>query len=115
MNPQGRLAVALCNIALAIDRVEKKVDAIGRQEGRVLRQGDKIMATLADVQAKVTAEGTVVDSAVTLLKGLKDQLDAAIASNDPAAIQALSDSIGAQTDQLAAAVAANTPTAPPAP
>lgn len=139
MNPTGSLAQALCSIALMVDAVAKhldrfdevfttmaakldelgddhqnildKLDSVLSRESRIQRQGETIMATLADVQAKVAAEGTVVDSAVVLLKGLKDQLDAAIASNDPAALQALSDSIGSQTDTLATAVATNTPAA----
>lgn len=70
------------------------------------------MATLDDVVAAVAAEGTVVDSAVTLLTSLKAALDAAIASGDPTKIQAVSDAIGAQTKALSDAVAANTPAAP---
>ena len=69
------------------------------------------MSALTDLQDKVAALKTVGDSAIALLNGLKAALDAAIASNDPAALQALSDSIGSETDALAAAVAANTATA----
>lgn len=108
----NQMAELLCQIIVLLQQANTKLDSIVSREGRIERQGKLLMATLADVQAKVTAEGTVVDSAVVLLKGLKDQLDAAIASNDPAALQALSDSIGSQTDSLAAAVAANTPVAP---
>lgn len=68
-----------------------------------------IMADLKSLQDQVTAENAVIDSAVVLLEGLKTALDAAIASNDPAALQALSDSIGSETQKLADAVAANTP------
>jgi hypothetical protein len=55
------------------------------------------MATLDDVVAAVAAEDTVIDSAIALLTGLKAALDAAIASGDPAKVQAVSDAIGAQT------------------
>lgn len=93
----------------------------------------KIMATLKDIQdqntallAAVQAEDSVVDSAVVLINGfskqlsdLQAQLAAAIAGNDPTAIQAVSDSmastvsdINAKTTALSTAVAANTaPTA----
>lgn len=71
--------------------------------------GDKIMSTLADVQTAVTAEDTVIDSAVALLQGLAAQV-AALAPNQ-AAIDALAADIKAKTDGLAAAVAANTPAA----
>ena len=75
-----------------------------------IRQLGKTMANeLADLQAKVTASGDATDSAVILLKGLKDKLDAAISSGDPVALQALSDSLGTNTDELAAAILANTP------
>ena len=52
-----------------------------------------IMATLADIQADVASETTVIDSVVTLLSGLHDQLVAALAANDPAALQAVVDSL----------------------
>jgi hypothetical protein len=58
---------------------------------------------------RVTAIETVADSAIELLNGLKTSLDEAIASNDPAAVQALSERLGAQTAELADAVVANTP------
>ena len=76
----------------------------------VLKKEMQIMAALDDLKAAVAAEDTVVDSAVTLLKGLKDALDAAIAAGDPAALTALSADIGAKTKALSDAVAANTPT-----
>lgn len=76
------------------------------------RNQEKIMATLADIQTEVTAEGAVVDSAMTLLSGLSQQLKDALASNDPAAMQKVIDDIDAQKAALAASVAANTPGAP---
>lgn len=73
-------------------------------------QGKIIMATLADVQAAVTAEDTVIDSAVTLLNGLAAQI-AALAPNQ-AAIDALAADVTSKTAALAAAVTANTPVVP---
>ena len=67
------------------------------------------MATLADVQAAVTAEDTVIDSAITLIQGLAAQI-AALPANQ-AAIDALATDVKAKSDALAAAVAANTPAA----
>ena len=73
---------------------------------------EKFMANeLADLQAKVTASGDATDAAVILLTGLKAALDAAIASGNPAALTALSASLGTNTDELAAAIIANTPAA----
>lgn len=77
--------------------------------------GATLMATLADLQAKVAANTSVAASAVTLIQGLKAQLDAAIASGDPAALQALSDQLDAADTSLAAAITSNTPSAPAAP
>ena len=81
----------------------------------ILNQGSEILATLDDESAAVSAEGDVVTSVVALLDGLSAQLAAAIAAADPAAIQAVVDSINAQKQQLADAVVANTPAAPAAP
>jgi hypothetical protein len=62
-----------------------------------------------DLTAKVTALETVQASAIALLQGLKSKLDDAIATGDAAAIQQLSDKLGADTQALADAVTANTP------
>lgn len=75
------------------------------------------MALLDDLKAQVERNAAVDQSAISLLKGLKAQLDAA--GTDPVALKALSDELGANTDSLAAAVVANTPegstTQPPPP
>ena len=73
------------------------------------------MATLADITAAVAAEKTVEDSVVALLQTLSADLKAALASNDPAAMQAVVDQIDANAKALADAVSANTPAAPPTP
>lgn len=80
---------------------------------QILTNQGVIMATLTDVQAAVTAEDTVIDSAIVLLQGLAAQV-AALQPNQ-AAIDALAADIGGKTQALADAVAANTPAAPPAP
>ena len=68
------------------------------------------MATLQDLQTAVTAEDTVIDSAMTLLAGLAAQV-AALAPNQ-AAIDALAKDITDKTAALSAAVVANTPATP---
>lgn len=97
---------------------------------KTLTQGQKsIMATLADLKTqvvalatKVAAETTVETSIETLLtsvaasqKDLAAQLAAALANNDPAAMQEVSDSLTASSTaldaniaNLTAAVTANT-------
>ena len=92
-----------------LDRIERKCDQI---LVNLAREENVLMALIDDVAADVTAQTTVIDSAVTLLNGLSDQLAAAIASGDPAKVQAVKDSIDTNTAKLAAAVAANTPAAP---
>lgn len=77
----------------------------------ILAKLEAIMATLAEVQAAVTAEDTVIDSAIALIQGLAAQV-AALAPNQ-AAIDALAADIKNKSDALAAAVAANTPAATP--
>jgi hypothetical protein len=72
---------------------------------------EHVMSALSDLQAKVAAENTVVDSAIVLLHGLKTQLDEAIVNGDTGALVDLSDEIGAKTQALADAVQANTPAA----
>jgi len=75
------------------------------------RRWEELMATIQDIQAKVTEQQTIVGSIVTLLSQLAQMLKDAIAANDPAAIQAVADAIDANTKALADAVVANTPTA----
>lgn len=65
---------------------------------------------LTTLQSQVTAEDTVIDSAITLIQGLAAQV-AALEPNQ-AAIDALAADIQGKSDALAAAVAANTPTPP---
>lgn len=80
----------------------------------LLERLDRIMVTLADIQAAVAAETTVEQSVIALLGTLSTDLKNALAANDQTAIQAVIDSIDANSAALSAAVAANTPAAPPA-
>ena len=93
---------------LGLQHIERKLDAILH----ALKEGFSKMASELDaLRAAVQKNTDTEESAIVLLKGLKDKLDAAIAAGDPAALQALSDSLGTETDKLAAAVVANTPAA----
>jgi hypothetical protein len=73
---------------------------------QILAQGASLMADLAALQAEVTKVVGVEQSAITLIQGLSAQLKAALASADPAALQAVIDQLDAKTTELAAAVAA---------
>ena len=85
-----------------LDRIERKLD-------RIEQLVRKIMAAIDDLVADVTAENTVIDSAMALIQGLKASLDAA--GVDPAKLAQLKTDIEAKSAALAAAVAANTPAA----
>jgi uncharacterized protein YoxC len=97
------------NVTFHDPETARRLDQI---ETALLSIGRNIMATLKDIQDDVTAEKTVIDSAVALLAGLSQQLKDAIAANDPAALQAIVDGLDANKAELAAAVTANTPAAP---
>jgi peptidoglycan hydrolase CwlO-like protein len=73
----------------------------------IIERLDHMSGTLADLQAQVANNTSVVASAAALLKGLKERLDAA--GTDPAALAALSSELAASDQALAAAVVANTP------
>lgn len=73
-------------------------------------QESKMATDLTALTAAVARVTDVEQSAITLLQGLKAQLDAA--GTDPVALKALSDKLGTDSDSLAAAVLANTPAAP---
>ena len=88
------------------DHVNHRLDEI---VSLINQLGAIIMATLQDLQASVTAENTVIDSAITLLQGLAQQVKDL--KPNQAAIDALAADIGGKTQALADAVVANTPAA----
>jgi hypothetical protein len=83
-----------------------------RIEDLLITLGERILSALDSLKTNVANNTTVIQSAIVLIQGLKQKLDDAIASGDPAQVQALSDELGAQDAALAQAVAANTPAAP---
>jgi hypothetical protein len=89
-------------------KLQVVISALNRIEGKVNTMAGELDA----LKASVSRNNDVVQSAITLIQGIKAALDAAIAAGDPAALKALSDSLGSQDDALADAVTANTPAAP---
>lgn len=76
---------------------------------RIFKELQKMSAQLDKLQADVTAQTTVIQSATTLLASLSQAIKDA--GTDPAALSAITDSLDSNTASLAAAVAANTPAA----
>lgn len=68
---------------------------------------------LTALEAELTRDDSVTDSAVTLITALMAEVEANKAN--PAAIQGIVDRVRASTDKLSAAVVAGTPQAPPTP
>ena len=118
----------LQTINLRLDNILNNLQAIGQQlvdtlaalnrlETHMTAMDDEIAA----LQADVTAEGTVIDSAVTMIEGFSAQLAAAVAAASaagatPTQLQALTDldtAIKAKAGELSAAVAAGTTPPPP--
>jgi Mg/Co/Ni transporter MgtE len=91
---------------------------INRKLGTILENQEKIMATLDETLAAVTAEDTKVDSIIALVDGLKKQLADALAGTTlPPETQAKVDAIfqqaTASAGKIDTAITANTPPATP--
>jgi hypothetical protein len=74
-------------------------------------EGNKIVASIQDLQNAVAQQTSVEQSVLALISGLRDQLAQAVQNNDPNAIQQVLDQLNANTQALSAAVVANTPAA----
>lgn len=77
--------------------------------GYLIKQGVTIVANLETLTAAVEAQGTVIDSAITLLEGLTEEIKNLEPTQE--AIDALAAKVGAETQSLSDAVVANTPAA----
>lgn len=90
---------------------DPRLDQVLASLQRIITIGTKNMATLQDITDAVAAEKTVELSVIALLTKIAADLSAALAGQDPAAMQAVVDMIHANTDALSAAVTAGTPAA----
>jgi ABC-type transporter Mla subunit MlaD len=88
-----------------LKKINRQLQRIGQQLGAVADKQEETMADLAALQAEVNENTDVTQSAIALISGLSQQLKDAIASNDPAAVQAVVDQLDANTTSLADAVA----------
>lgn len=100
----------LCYVYLKLDEILRRLVSL---ENKVDLLGVELMKELDDLKAQVTACTTEIDSAKTLLVGLKTALDAAIAAlPDKSQLVELSTQLATKTQELTDAVVANTPSAP---
>jgi uncharacterized protein YPO0396 len=87
----------------------KAFAGINAKLDQILDKEQAMSKELDDLTAAVTNEGSVTQSAITLLQGLSAQI--AALKDDPAALEALAQQVNQQAQALADAVTANTPTA----
>jgi hypothetical protein len=89
--------------------IDRRVDVILRVLKELVHLIGDMAMTLKELEVQVQANTDAEASAITLLEGLSALLAAAIATGDPAEVQAVADKLKASADALAAAVVANTP------
>lgn len=111
------LIKTLKSISNNLNILHDQVQVVDHKVSTLINQEIVQMASLADTLAAVQAESTAVGSLVTLVQGLKSQLDDVLSGKLDAASQAQVDAIFAEAtsekDAVVAAVQANTPTAQP--
>jgi hypothetical protein len=93
--------------------MSKTLNVVASTVAVLQTQEVKEMSALDDLKAAVTQTQTVEQSAVTLLQGIAQKLNEAMAnnqaaSNDPA-LTSLRDQLNTSAAELAAAITANTP------
>jgi DNA-binding FadR family transcriptional regulator len=103
--------LSLLDFFLLPNRLLESLTAIDQVLSSINQRLTQMSDQLTALTEQVEANATVTGSAITLLQGLKQQLDDAIASSDPDALADLSERLGSQTQALADAVSANTPAA----
>lgn len=97
-------------------QLSRKLDAV---LSKLNRMEDSMEEALAKLSAQVEATTTIEKSAVTLIKGIPDLIQNAIATSTTAVemqtkLNVLSDKLRTSADDLSAAIVANTtPPAPP--
>lgn len=94
-----------------LNRIEDKQNAMLAVLVDLLRKDQAMSAQLDALTAQVQKTTEIQQSAITLIEGLADQIEAL--KDDPVKLQALATELKAKSDLLAAAVTANTPAPPP--
>ena len=94
---------ALSSVTASLDRIEQLLV-------NLTEKGEYMSVELDNLTREVAEMSTVVDSAVTLISGLAEQIRAL--QNDPVALAALANSLDTKANELATAVSANTTPTP---
>ena len=95
------------NINLNINVRSSDFESINKKLDLLMGRINSMSLQFDELVAKVDASIGAQESAIVLLAGLKQAIEALKDSPTPEAIQALADKVGAETEKLAAAVAAN--------
>lgn len=112
-NPLAPLAELLIRIWRYQLRIFGQLNRLEQAVQQLITKEEHTMAALSDLQAEVARNTEVDISAIALIQGLAAKIQELIdAGADPAALQALVDSLKGSSDALAAAVTANTPAQP---
>ena len=116
MDPQAFQFPSRIDIHLHFDGGDAVLDALAALSTKIDKLSEKEDINMANVQkdivsltAQVAQNTSVEASAVTLIQGIAAQLATAIASGDPAALDALQAQLATSATALAAAITANTP------
>lgn len=90
-----------------IHKIIELLENIASNSKQNLEETKKMAITITEIKTSLDGLVTVVQSAVTYIKSLDDQLAAAIAAQaDPAVLQSISDEIATATATLSAAIPA---------
>jgi hypothetical protein len=100
------------NIAERLERIERGQAELFRLFQSLYRLETTMSAELDALTQQVAQNTDLEQSAVTLIQGLADQINAS--KDDPAKLTQLTSDLKARADALAAAITTNTP-APPTP
>lgn len=92
--------------------LSRRLDRIEDMLSRILGMERHAMALIDDLTAAAAAQSSVDDSIEALLDGIAKQLADALAANNPAAIQAVIDTLTANQAKVTAAIVRNTPVTP---
>ena len=87
--------------------VIQRIGELGNALYVLLWKAYNMSKEMDDLQAQVQSTKGVIQSAVVLIRGLKERLDEA--GTDPAKLNAIREDLDQRDDELAAAVAANSP------